>query len=154
MGLRCCTQAFSSCGATVRGGCSLLRCRGFSLPGLLLLQSMDSRHSGFSSCGTQASLLRGVWDLPGTGIKLVSPALKGGFFITGPPGKPPCGIFLMQRTDSLVVECGLSCPESGGILVPRRGIEPGPPGLCVCSGLYPKEWHQRAAHRWGIDLPN
>ena len=27
-------------------------------------------------------------DLANPGIKLVSPALTGGFFITGPPGKP------------------------------------------------------------------
>ena len=28
-----------------------------------------------------------MWDLPGPGIKLVSPALAGGFLATGPPGK-------------------------------------------------------------------
>ena len=36
VGLRCCSQAFSSCGVTVSGGCSLLWCVGFSLRGLLL----------------------------------------------------------------------------------------------------------------------
>ena len=36
------------------GGYSLLRCAGFSLQWLLLLQSMGSRHAGFSSCGTWA----------------------------------------------------------------------------------------------------
>ena len=30
---------------------------------------------------------------------------------------------------SLVVVPGLSCPEACGILVPRPGIEPGPPAL-------------------------
>ena len=35
-------------------GYSLLRCTGFSLQWLLLLQSMGSRRAGFSSCGTQA----------------------------------------------------------------------------------------------------
>ena len=30
---------------------------------------------------------RGMWDLPGPGIKPVSPALAGGFFTTEPPGK-------------------------------------------------------------------
>ena len=29
-----------------------------------------------------------MWDLPGPGIKPVSPALAGGFFTTEPPGKP------------------------------------------------------------------
>ena len=61
---------------------------------------MGSRHAGFSSCGTwalqhqlnsrgaQASLHWGMWDLPGSGIKPVSPALAGGLFTTEPPGKP------------------------------------------------------------------
>ena len=50
--LRCCMQAFpSSC---ERGGYSSLRCAGFSLPWLLLLQSMGSRCTGFSSCSTWA----------------------------------------------------------------------------------------------------
>ena len=29
-----------------------------------------------------------MWDLPGPGLELVSPALAGGFLITVPPGKP------------------------------------------------------------------
>ena len=36
------------------GGYSLLRCAGFSLWWLLLLQSAGSRLAGFSSCGAQA----------------------------------------------------------------------------------------------------
>ena len=32
--------------------------------------------------------LQGTWDLPGPGIKPVSPALTGRFFTTEPPGKP------------------------------------------------------------------
>ena len=38
----------------VSGDYSLLWCVGFSLQWLLLLQSMGSRHVGFSRCGTQA----------------------------------------------------------------------------------------------------
>ena len=38
-------------------GYSLLRCAGFSLRWLLLLQSTGSRPAGFSSCSTQAQLL-------------------------------------------------------------------------------------------------
>ena len=40
------------------------------------------------SCGTWAQLLRGLWDLPGPGIKPVFPALAGEFFTTEPAGKP------------------------------------------------------------------
>ena len=36
------------------GGYSSLRCAGFLLLWLLLLQSMGSRHAGFSSCNTRA----------------------------------------------------------------------------------------------------
>ena len=39
------------------GGYSSLRCEGFSLRWLLLLRSTGSRHVGFSSCGSRASVL-------------------------------------------------------------------------------------------------
>ena len=38
---------------------------------------------------SRAELLCGKWDLPGSGIKLVSPALAGRFFTTEPSGKNP-----------------------------------------------------------------
>ena len=41
-----------------------------------------------SSCGAQAWLLRGMWDLPGQGLESMSPALAGRFLTTAPPGKP------------------------------------------------------------------
>ena len=96
------------------GSYSWLWCVGFSLRWLLLLWSTGSRHVGFSSCGTRASvvvahrlsscgswalerrlrscgvwtyLLNGMWDLPRPGLEPVSPALAGGFLTTAPPGK-------------------------------------------------------------------
>ena len=54
--------------------------------GLSLLRSTGSRHAGFSSCG--------MWNLPGLGLELVSPALAGGFLTTAPPGKPTTILFL------------------------------------------------------------
>ena len=42
---------------------------------------------GHSSCESQASLARGVWDPPGPGVEPTSPALAGGFLPTAPPGK-------------------------------------------------------------------
>ena len=54
----------------------------------LLLQSTGSRHSDFSSYGVWASLPHSVWDLPGPGIKPMSPAPAGGFSTTEPPGNP------------------------------------------------------------------
>ena len=99
LGLRCCMRAFSSCGER---GLSSLQCAGFSLRWLFLLQSMGSRHMGFSralehglnSCGARASLLRGMWDLPGPGLEPVSPALAGGFLTTVPPEKPTVPLLL------------------------------------------------------------
>ena len=40
-----------------------------------------------SSCGAQALLLLSIWNLPGPGIKRVSPALASEFPTTGPLGK-------------------------------------------------------------------
>ena len=48
---------------------------------------------GLSSCGARALLLHGMWDLPGPGIKPVSPALAGGFLTTVPPGKSLYDVF-------------------------------------------------------------
>ena len=36
-------------------------------------------------------LLQGMWDLPGSGIELLFPALTGGFLTTEPLEKPWCG---------------------------------------------------------------
>ena len=92
------------------GGYSLLRCASFSLRLLLLLRSTGARRAGFSSCATwfsscasQALERRlsscvaracGMWDLPGPGLKPVSPALAGRFLTTAPPGKSPTRAFL------------------------------------------------------------
>ena len=51
LGLCCCARAFSSCGER---GLLFVWCMGFSLWWLLLLQSMGSRCTGFSSCGSWA----------------------------------------------------------------------------------------------------
>ena len=48
-------------------------------------QALEHR---FSSCGLQAQLLLSLWDLPGPGIKPLSPTLVGEFPTTRPPGKP------------------------------------------------------------------
>ena len=45
------------CLVVASGGCSSLRCAGFSLRWLLLLRSTGSRCTGFSSCGSRASVV-------------------------------------------------------------------------------------------------
>ena len=50
-------------------------------PGSYRLEALEHR---FSSCGAQVQLLRGMWNLPGPGIKPMSPALAGRFLSTVP----------------------------------------------------------------------
>ena len=98
-------------------GCEFCFCMGFSLvvdsggrsvavacrllmQWLLLLQTVGSGLMGFSSCSSWAlehrlssfgactSLLYCMWNLPRSGIVLVSPTLAGKFFTTEPPEKP------------------------------------------------------------------
>ena len=72
LGLCCCTWAFSSCGEW----------------GLLSSWSARVSHcGGFSCCGAQAQLLCSMWNPSRPGIRLISPALAGGFLLTVPPGK-------------------------------------------------------------------
>jgi len=83
---------FSQCPAQVLGHVGFSSC-GF--------QVLERRLSG---CGAWAPLLHGLWDLPRSGIKPMSPALAGGFFTTEPPGKPgflslgsSFGLLLMEK---------------------------------------------------------
>ena len=62
---------------------SLVAEHGLQTLGLQWLQCV-----GFSSWGSRAELPCGMWNLPGSRIKPVAPALAGRFLITGPPGKP------------------------------------------------------------------
>ena len=105
LGLRCCMRAFlqlwrvgatlhcsawpSHCGGffccrawALGAWASVVVARGLSSCGL---QALEHR---LSSCGARAQLLCSMWDLPGPGLKPVSPALAGGFLTTVPPRKP------------------------------------------------------------------
>ena len=85
--LRCGARAshsggFSCCGAWSLGAqASVVVAHGLSSFGLRALERR------LSSCGARASLLRGMWDLPGPGLEPVFPALAGRFLTTVPPGK-------------------------------------------------------------------
>ena len=50
-------------------------------------RALERRLSSCGSCGAWASLLGGMWDLPGPGLEPMSPALVGRFLTTAPPGK-------------------------------------------------------------------
>ena len=75
-------------------GVQASHCRGFiccraHTPGRAGFSKCSSQAPGYrlSSCGTKAYLLQDMWDLPGSGIKPMSPALAGRFFTSEPPGK-------------------------------------------------------------------
>ena len=82
----------------VSEGYSSLWCVGFSLPWLLLLQSMGSKRPGFRSCASRAvehrlSRHMGLvapqhMGSSGPGIKPMPPELVGRFLTTAQPGKP------------------------------------------------------------------
>ena len=76
-------------GATLCCGAQASHCGGFSCyrAQALGLTGFSSVLCGLSSCGAQAYLLRGMWDLLGPGIEPVSPALAAGFSTSAPPGK-------------------------------------------------------------------
>ena len=105
-GLHCRGQAFSSCGEqgllfVVRLGLLIAVASLVAKPRLLgyrgfrscsaWINSCSSRalEHGLSSCGTQAELFCSMWDLPGSGIRPVSPA--GGSSTTDQQ-RSPCGI--------------------------------------------------------------
>ena len=52
-----------------------------------------------NSCGTQASLLQGMWNLPRPGIKPMSPTVAGKFLTTKQQGSP--GTFFKEKASSL-----------------------------------------------------
>ena len=81
--LHCSAQTFSSCGER---GLLYLQCVDFSLWWLLLLQSTDPRHLGFSSRCTVSVALQLV-ELSWPGIEPVPPALADRFLSAAPPGK-------------------------------------------------------------------
>ena len=85
LGLRFCARAFSSCS---KQGPLFIAVRG----PLTIAASPVAEHRlqarRLSSCGSRAQLLRGMWDLPRSGLEPVSPGLAGRLSTTAPPGKP------------------------------------------------------------------
>ena len=85
LGLSFCVRAFSSCGK--RGPLFIAVRRPLTIAASLVVEHrLQTRR--LSSCGSQAQLFRGTWDLPRPGLEPVSPALAGRFSTTAPLGKP------------------------------------------------------------------
>ena len=90
LSLRFCARAFSSCG---KWGPLFIAVRGPLTVAASLVAEPRLQTRRLSSCGSQAHLLRGMWDLPRPGLEPVYPALAGRFSTTAPPGKPDKNIF-------------------------------------------------------------
>ena len=85
LGLRFCARDFSSCGKW--GPLFITVCRPpIIVASLVAEHRLQTRR--LSNCGSQAQLLRGMWDPPRPGLEPVSPALAGRFSTSAPPVKP------------------------------------------------------------------
>ena len=106
-------------GSTLRCGAQASHCGGFSCCGARALGMWASVvvACGLTSCGSWTQLLRGRWDLPGPGLKPVSPALAGGFLTTVLPGKPQLSILHI-----LVYVCQSQSPNSSHPCLSPVGI--------------------------------
>ena len=96
----------------VSGGYSLLQCAGFSLQWLLLLWRTGSRCTGFSSCGTRASVVAprhvgSSWTRARTRVPCIGRRILNHcttregpdqVFITGGSGKPHHGTVPVPRS--------------------------------------------------------
>ena len=82
LGLGCCVWAFSS--RWKQGLLSSCDAWASHHAGFSWCRAQPLGCAGFNSCGTQAWLPLGMWDLSGPEIKPVFPALQGRFLITGP----------------------------------------------------------------------
>ena len=89
-GLCFCARALSSCGKW--GPLFITVCGPLTIAASLVAEHR-LQTCRLSSCGSRASLLCGMWDLPRPGLEPMSPALAGRFSTTAPPGKPPIYIF-------------------------------------------------------------
>ena len=90
LGLRFCARAFSSCGK--RGPLLIAVCGPLTIAASLVAEHRLQTRK-LSNCGSQAQLLRGMWDPPRPGLEPVSPASAGRLSTIVPPGKPLIGIF-------------------------------------------------------------
>ena len=142
LGLRFCARAFSSWGKwgplfiTVRGPLTIAA-------SLVAEHRLQTRR--LSNCGSQAQLLRGMWDPPRPGLEPVSPALAGRLSTTAPPGKP-LNLLMFQLFSFLA---GNSWAWSNLATIGRRCM------VELCSSYYRLREHltsRQGRGRTGISL--
>ena len=102
LGLRFCARAFSSCGE--RGPLFIAVHGPLTLAASLVAEHrLQTRR--LSSRGSQAQVLRSMWDLPRPRLEPVSPALAGGLSTTAPPGKPWTQLLMAKPSHFPVLHC-------------------------------------------------
>ena len=81
----------------------------------------------FGGCGSWAYLLLCVWNLPGSGINPVSPALAGRLFTPDPPGKP------LDKLLNILIYLSFSFYTQKLLILKNvSGIQTSPGALCFC----------------------
>ena len=123
LGLRFCARAFSSCG---KRGPLYIAVRGPLTIAASLVAEHRIQTRRLSSCGSQAQLLHGMWDLPRPGLELVSPALAGRFSTTAPPGKPPKKFkecTLLKEKNHLTFQAKFICINLQNCIIEEPNIE-------------------------------
>ena len=55
-----------------------------------------------------------MWDLPGPGLKPVSPGLAGGFLTTAPPGKPRVAFLKCIQCSPFFIRCQIILAQMAG----------------------------------------
>ena len=137
LGLHCCAQVFSSCSER---GLLFIDMQGLliTVASLAAEHRLYARrlqmlqHTDFRSCGIQAELLRGIWDLPGSGIEPVPPTLAGGFLSIVSTGNFSFFLsFQFGCTRSYLQHMNFICGTWN--LVPWQGIKPRPLALGTWS---------------------
>ena len=149
LGLRFRARAPSSCG---KRGPLFIAVHGPLTVAASLVVEHRLQTCRLSSCGSQAQLLRGMWDPPRPGLEPTSPALAGRPPTTAPPGKPltKCfnylrkhclikeksrGIKASQRNESLMIGSRALWPLGGGHILgasqmpPRKQLSTAPQAL-------------------------
>ena len=99
--LSSCGVQASHCGGFFYWGAWALGCTDFSSCGPQALEHQ------LNSCSPLSWLLCSMWDLPGSEVEPVSPALPGRFFTTETLGKPHFEIFSKPRIQSWNLSCVL-----------------------------------------------
>ena len=113
LGLRLCSRAPPSCGE--RGPLFIAVHRPLTVAASPVAEHrLQTRR--LSNCGSQAQLLRGMWDPPRPGLEPVSPSLAGRLSTTAPPGKPLSSVFL-KRQCTIYVEAERSKVRRGSVAV-------------------------------------